>query len=90
MPLTADQSLPLRKRLWLLASQAVNAIFFAGDAEESLSARCWRLRSDPVWSRRRERLDRYLGENHCMNVYLSQMLREMHRAARPKPQGSTQ
>jgi hypothetical protein len=88
MPLTADQSLPLRKRLWLLASQAVNAIFFAGDPAESLSSRAWRQRGEPAWDRRRARIDRFLGTDHCMNVYLSQALREMHRAARPNPQGS--
>lgn len=88
---SADQSpaLSMRERLFLLASQAVNAVFFDGDPDESLSARCWRLRADPVWSARRVRIDRLLGEDHCMNTYLAHALREMHRAARPS-KGSTQ
>jgi hypothetical protein len=87
---TADQSLlSKRERLFLLASQAVNAVFFAGDSDESLSARCWRLRRDPIWSGRMKRIDRFLGVDHCMNSYLAAMLREMHRSARAN-QGSTQ
>lgn len=87
---SADQSLTLRERLWLLASQAVNAVFFDGDPDESLSARCWRLRADSVWAARRARIDSWLGQDHCMNVYLAQALREMHRAARPAQESSTQ
>jgi hypothetical protein len=86
-----EKSLPLRARLLLLASQAVNAVCYAGDPSEPLSARAWRERADPAWARRMARIDRWLGADHCMNAFLAQVLREMHRAASsPKTQGSTQ
>lgn len=78
---TSPDALTLRQRVWLLASQAINAVVFAGDPGEPLSVRAWRERRDPAWSRRRQCIDRRLGENHCMNAYLAHALREMHRAA---------
>lgn len=87
---TSPDALSLRQRVWLLASQAINAFFFAGDVAEPLSVRAWRERRDPTWSKRRARIDRFLGENHCMNAYLAHALREMHRAASGrKPQESS-
>lgn len=74
----------LRDRLWLLVSQAVNALAFGGDPDESLSARAWRQRADPAWAGRQERIDRalrYWGANHCERVYLLQRERERARLA---------
>jgi hypothetical protein len=80
-PTAAPIQLPLRDRLFLLASQAINTAFFGGDPDESLSARSFRMgRSDPVWARRRDRIDRVLGFNHCARVYQAQLQRESARA----------
>lgn len=69
----------LRDRLWLLLSQAMNALRYGGDPDESLSARSYRLRADPVWERRRQRIDRRLGAGHCEAVYKAQRAREKAR-----------
>lgn len=72
----------LRDRLWLLASQTVNALVFGGDPGESLSARSYREgQTDPVWARRRDRINRWLGDPaHCAKVYIQQVQRERARA----------
>lgn len=79
--------LTLRERLFLLASQALNALCFAGDPDETLSARAWRQRADPVWRARAARLDRWLGTDHCFNSHVSQLLRASRRLV-PKTKGS--
>lgn len=80
-PTAAPNQLSLRVRLFLLASQALNAACYGGDPDESLSARSFRQgRSDPVWARRRDRIDRVLGFNHCASVYQAQLQREAARA----------
>jgi hypothetical protein len=64
------------ERIWLLLSQAVNALRYGGHPDESLSARAWRERSQPQWERRRSRIDRFLGVNHCKDVHEEQIKRE--------------
>lgn len=59
----------LRKRLWILMSQAVNALFFSGDPDESLSARAWRQRHHDDFQRMHQRIDRWLGHGHCMRAH---------------------
>lgn len=61
----------LRDRIGLLLSQALNALVFAGDADESVSARAWREQ----WPRGRARIDRVFGNRHCERVYLAQQAR---------------
>jgi hypothetical protein len=68
----------LRDRLWLLVSQAVNTLFFAGDPDESLSARAWRQRDNGA-GRMRARIDRWLGQGHCQRVYELQVQRARSR-----------
>lgn len=62
-------------RLWLLGSQAINALVFRGDPDESLSARAWRER-DHGWAEARARIDWWLGEGHCQAVYNLHIARE--------------
>ena len=66
----------LRDRLWLLASQTVNALVLAGDPDESVSARAWREN----WPRGRAHIDRWLGANHCRDVFNAQRAREQARS----------
>lgn len=61
----------LRDRLWLLASQAVNALAFGGHPDESLSARAWREQ----WPKGINRIDAWLGAGHCAAVYLQHLSR---------------
>jgi hypothetical protein len=63
-------------KLGLLASQAVNAILFRGDPDESLSARAHRER----WPKGEARIDRVLGAGHCASVRRAQISRELARA----------
>jgi hypothetical protein len=77
--------MPLRIRLLLLVSAAVNALFYGGHPDESLSARAWREREDPAWERRRVRIDqfftRWQGPDHCRKVWADQVKREEARRA---------
>lgn len=66
----------LWERTWLWLSAGVNAFRYRGDPGESLSARAWREREQPEWERRRSRIDRFLGVNHCKDVHESQIKRE--------------
>lgn len=70
----------LWERIWLLLSQAVNALRYDGDPSESLSARCWRERNQPQWERRRQWVDsffrRFGQQSHCKDVLQAQRKRE--------------
>jgi hypothetical protein len=66
----------LRDRIWLLLSQAVNALWHGGHPDESLSARAWRERHVQEWAKRHERIDRWLGLGHCKGVHEAQRKRE--------------
>jgi hypothetical protein len=57
--------------LGLLVSQAVNALCFGGDADESLSARCHRER----WPNGERRIDAVLGKGHCARVWSAHVSR---------------
>lgn len=59
-------------KLWLLLSQALNALAYAGDPDESLSARRWR-------EGKPEGIDHWLGQGHCKSVWQEQKAREMRR-----------
>ena len=72
--------MPLFDRLWLLVSQALNALCFSGDPDESLSARSYRQgQTDATWAARRARIDRALGAGHCKAVYELQLQRQKAR-----------
>jgi hypothetical protein len=71
-------SLPFRVRGFLLASQAINTVFFGGDPDESLSARAWRQRN-AGWDRACTLIDRFLGLGHCQRVWQAQKVRERSR-----------
>jgi lysozyme family protein len=66
-------------RCWVLTSQAINALAFDGDPDESLSARCWRLRAFKGWGEMAQRIDKYLGAGHCQRAYDNQLAREAAR-----------
>lgn len=63
----------LRTRIWLLLSQAVNALWLKGDPDESLCARAYR----EGWG---HKLDRWLGKGHCREVWRSQQIRQAARS----------
>lgn len=63
-------------RIWLLFSQALNALCYRGMPDEALSARAWREREQPEWERRRSRIDQWLGAGHCRRVWAEQIKRE--------------
>lgn len=67
-------------RIWVLCSQAINALAFDGDPDESLSARAWRQRTQG-WEETRLRIDHYLGAGHCQQAYEAQRAREDARRA---------
>jgi hypothetical protein len=74
----------LLPKLGHLLSQALNALAFDGDPDESLSARAHRER----WPKGEGRIDRWLGAGHCAAVWRSQMAR-IHsrlRASQSPPQ----
>lgn len=59
--------------------QLGNAFFFAGWADESISARAWRLRRKRRWSTVRRVIDaafRLIGQHdHCQLAYLAERRR---------------
>lgn len=69
----------LWEKVKLLASQAINSLFFGGEPDESLSAKAWRQRSlDPKLHRR---IDRWFGLGHCKRVFEAQERRIEDRKA---------
>lgn len=65
----------LRERIWLLLSQAVNALLCGGHPDESLSARAWRERHIDG-GEMLARIDQWLGAGHCRRVWAEQIKRE--------------
>jgi hypothetical protein len=78
------------ERLCVLASQALNVLWFDGSPDETVSGRSYRegyLGGDPEWERRRREIDRlflrWRGEkDHCRNSHLKDVrFAEMIRSA---------
>ena len=63
------------EKIGLLLSQALNALAFDGDPDESLSARAWRQQR-VKWV---ARIYAVIGAGHCRAVHLKQMAREARR-----------
>jgi hypothetical protein len=72
---------PVRKYFCVLGdsvSQLLNAFLFnSGNANESVSARCWRQRDHWFFGRLRVIVDKVFswfgGENHCRNSYRAEI-----------------
>lgn len=66
-------------QVMIAVDQLINALIPGGWADETLSARCWRLRARPAWDIARRVIDSaaLLGgdKNHCEASYRSEMLR---------------
>lgn len=67
----------MRKRIWHLLSQTVNAVLLGGDPDETLCARAYRQE----WARTVAFLDKLLGQGHCNRVWQEQRTRERARWA---------
>lgn len=65
------------KRVLISLDQAVNVIVLFGREDETVSARCWRLRKVFPWSVARWLIDRvallFKDENHCEVSYQSEL-----------------
>lgn len=60
------------KRFLIALDQLANVAIFNGWPDETVSARSYRLRSDPYWNCMRAFLDRvffWQGGNHCEQCY---------------------
>lgn len=57
--------------------QLANAIF-NGSPDETISARCWRLRNVPYWNALRITVDAlfFWTKNHCYNAWVAEMARK--------------
>jgi len=57
--------------------QLANAVF-NGSPDETISARCWRLRTKPHWNALRIIVDTlfFWATDHCYNAWLSEMTRK--------------
>jgi hypothetical protein len=66
------------KQVLVALDQFVNAVFL-GWADETFSARCWRLRERPLWGLARRVVDLpariFRDKNHCEASYRSEQLR---------------
>lgn len=64
------------KQVLVALDQFVNALA-GGWADETLSARCWRLRGQAVWGVLRMVVDAvfFFDKNHCEEAYRSEVLR---------------
>ena len=67
------------KQVVVAVDQLFNALIPGGWADETLSARCWRLRSRKAWGAARRVIDivalLFRDKNHCEASYRSEMLR---------------
>lgn len=67
------------KQLLIAFDQLLNAALF-GWADETLSARAWRMKDrSRKWAAARRAFDAVLGKNHCLDSYVS----ERNRAQSP-------
>ena len=63
------------RRAWVIALQfdKLANVTFGGDEDETISARCWRLRKWPVYSRLRLFIDGLAGDpRHCEDSYINE------------------
>lgn len=65
----------MRKRIWHLLSQTVNAVVLGADPDETISARAHR----EGWA---HKIDAWLGKGHCERVWQEQKEREQARQSR--------
>ncbi|CAK7028226.1 MAG: hypothetical protein DELT_02668 [Desulfovibrio sp.] len=65
------------KQIAIAADQLLNTFIPGGWADETISARCWRLRSRRAWGVARLVIDTVLffDKNHCEESYNSEKLR---------------
>ncbi|MDD2898994.1 MAG: hypothetical protein PHI31_09805 [Desulfuromonadaceae bacterium] len=70
------------KQLLIAIDQVVNTLIKSdpdgwGWADETLSSRCWRNRSDPEWEKWRVRIDKvfFWDKDHCRTSYESELER---------------
>lgn len=65
------------KQIAIALDQLVNTLIPGGWADETISARCWRLRSRRGWGVARLVIDTLLcfDKNHCEESYKSELLR---------------
>ena len=64
------------KQLFIWLDQGVNVVLFFGYADETISARCWRLRDCFGWKHARQLIDKVLRRvdpNHCEESYQSEV-----------------
>ena len=71
------------KQLLIAIDQTVNTLVWAKDegfgmADETISARAWRLQSRPLWGATRAMIDTlfFWDRNHCEKSYYSERLRK--------------
>ncbi|MFV0423740.1 pseudouridine synthase [Oleidesulfovibrio sp.] len=77
------------KRVLISLDQAVNVIVFFGREDETVSARCWRLRSIFPWNIARWLIDLvallFKDKNHCEVSYQSELQgRQLPKEYRPQ------
>ncbi len=55
--------------------QFANTFFLFGSSDETISARCWRLRSHRIWGNARRLIDKILwfDKNHCEESFKSEL-----------------
>lgn len=65
------------KQIAIAFDQLINTLIPGGWADETISARCWRLRSRGAWGVARLVVDSVLffDKNHCEESYKSERLR---------------
>jgi hypothetical protein len=70
-----EKKTSMLKKLTVLFSQLLNVLFFNGQPDETVSGRAWRegeLLGDPVWSKRRKKIDAlfFWAPDHCLASHL--------------------
>lgn len=65
------------KQIAIAVDQLINTLIPGGWADETISARCWRLRNRRAWGVARLVVDSVLffDKNHCEESYKSEVLR---------------
>ena len=63
------------ERIFVLLSQTGNAIFLYGNPDETISARCYRHRNEPIWSKAYEILNTvfFWDEDHCYESHVKDL-----------------
>jgi len=63
------------ERVFVLISQAGNALLLFGNPDETISARCYRHRNDPYWDKAHDFVNKvfFWEEDHCYKSHVKDL-----------------